>query len=652
MKATEKPILKFLEGPKQFRIPIFQRRYSWDQKDCDKLWKDVLAAGRDDVREQHFLGSIVYIRETQNMENVSKFTVIDGQQRLTTISLLLLALKQAIEETEDVEIDITPEDILNDYLFNDGEEGEFRLKLHLTKGDIQTFDYLLNYRDYLPANPSLSLEKNFRFFKRMIKDVVDGKIKDAYKNPIDVNLQTVHSGLKKLMIVEIILEGNENSPQTVFESLNSTGVPLSQADLIRNYVILQAKSPAVQNRLYRNYWFEMEEYFGKEQYTESFNSFMRDYLTLKTEKIPPKKGVYNRFKTYLPPYMFENSENAEKIVSEIRRYGRHYVDFTEKEKVPEILECLEDIWELRATVIYPFLLEVYDYYKRGDIEESEVIKTLQLVESYVFRRSICGLSGKFLNQIFVSILKSISMDNANNYIQSLNAVLLSMPFHRRCPNDDEFKKALWQKDIYTAQSGRVCKYMLRKLENDGHKEPINVDEFTIEHVMPQKLTSVWKRELGENHSEIHDKFLHTIGNLTLTGYNTEYSNSHFKEKRDMEKGFRQSHLYLNESLARAEQWNLSDILTRAKELTEKACKIWIYPEGDDNVSIEENSDFPSSQQKIAAKTSITPAGYGTSSNLTSMANWSKWERELGWIIIEMLEYRDPSGLMIFEPKDI
>ena len=584
MKATEKPILKFLEGPKQFRIPIFQRRYSWQEKNCQQLWEDVLAAGKDNEREQHFLGSIVYIRETQNMENVSKFTVIDGQQRLTTISLLLLALKQAIEEeTEDVEIDITPEDILNDYLFNDGEEGEFRLKLHLTKGDIQTFDYLLNYRDYLPANPSLSLEKNFRFFKRMIKDVVEGKIKDAYKNPIDVNLQTVHSGLKKLMIVEIILEGNENSPQTVFESLNSTGVPLSQADLIRNYVILQAKSPTVQNRLYRDFWFEMEEYFGKEQYTESFNSFMRDYLTLKTEKIPPRKGVYNRFKTCLPPYMFENSKNAEKIVSEIRRYGRHYVDFTEKEKDPEILECLEDIWELRATVIYPFLLEVYDYYKRENLEKSEVVETLRLVESYVFRRSICELSDKFLNHIFVSILKEMSKGNANHYIKSLNATLLGLPFHRRCPKDDEFKEALLEKDIYTAQSGRICKYMLRRLENYERKEPISSsdEKYTIEHVMPQTLTEEWKKQLGENFSEIHANYLHTIGNLTLTGRNSEFGNKSFVEKRDMcKEGFSHSTLYLNDSLGRAEEWNEDAIKTRASELAEKACKAWIYPEGD------------------------------------------------------------------------
>ncbi len=409
------------------------------------------------------------------------------------------------------------------------------------------------------------------------------------------------------MIVDIVLEGNENHPQKIFESLNSTGQDLSQADLIRNYVLLYQKPP-IQDRLYRDYWFGMEQYFGKEEYTKRFDSFMRDYLTLKTERIPARKDIFVKFKAYLPEDMFKNPENAEKIVRGIRRYGRHYVDIIQKEEDTELLECLEDIWALRAEVVYPFLLEVYDYYKRENLEKSEVVETLRLVESYVFRRSICELSGKFLNQIFVSILKNVSMDNANNYIQSLNATLLNLPFHRRCPKDDEFKKALLQKDIYTAQSGRICKYMLRKLENDGHKEPISVDEFTIEHVMPQKLTPVWKRELGENHSEIHDKFRHTIGNLTLTGYNPEYSNSPFKEKRDMEKGFCQSHLYLNESLCKVEQWNEAAIKARAAKLAEKACEIWIYPEGDkslsfniDDQSIRETYNTSSAPQKLRVR---------------------------------------------------
>ena len=335
MKAKEKPILEFLRGPKQFCVPIFQRRYSWEQKDCEELWTDVLDAGGDDDMECYFLGSIVYMApEVQNMGGVPKYPVIDGQQRLTTLSLLLLALSRAIKE--DTDIDITPEELSNKYLFNEGEKGNLRLKLLLTEGDNQTFDYLLNYRDNLPENPSLFLDKNYRFFRKMLKDVVDGKIKDDDSNPRDVSLKTVYTGLKKLMIVDIVLEGNENSPQKIFESLNSKGLNLSEADLIRNYVLL-GQETAFQNVLYKEYWFRMEQYFEKEKGgkklfdSKLFDSFMRDYLTLKTKQIPTLKGIYVKFKAYLPDYMFKNPENAEKIVCEIRRYGKHYVDITQKE---------------------------------------------------------------------------------------------------------------------------------------------------------------------------------------------------------------------------------------------------------------------------------------------------------------------------------
>ena len=320
---------------------------------------------------------------------------------------------------------------------------------------------------------------------------------------------------------------------------------------------------------------------------------------------------------------------------------------------PELETYLKNIRDLKATVVYPYLLKVYDCYKQDYIEKTEVIKTLQLIESYVFRRDICGFHRANLNQIFLSILRGISIGNTINKIKSLDAILLKQSFHRRFPQDHEFKEALLTKNIYNLdRTSSRCKYILRRIENHEHKEPINDIDYTVEHVMPQDPTSVWQQELGEDFSETHEKYLHTIGNLTLTGYNSEYSNRPFKEKQNMEKGFRQSHLHLNENLASAEQWNLSAILTRANELAEKACKIWIYPEGDDNFSIEENYDFPSSQQKLAATTNVTTAKYGTSSNATSMSDWSEWEQELGRIIIQMLEYRDPSGLMIFEPRDI
>ena len=442
----------------------------------------------------------------------------------------------------------------------------------------------------------------------MLKDVIKDNIKDDYGNPRDVSLKTVYTGLKKLMIVDIVLEGNENHPQKIFESLNSTGKDLTEADKIRNYVLLHQK-PHIQDRLYKDYWFPMEQYFGKEEYTKRFDSFMRDYLTLKTEQIPTLKGIYVKFKAYLPDYLFKNPENAEKIVREISRYGRHYVDIIQKEEDPELKVCLEDIWELRAEVVYPFLLEVYDYYKRDDIEKSEVIKTLRLVESYVFRRSICGLSSKFLNHIFVDILRKMPENNANNYIKSLNATLLGLPFHRRCPKDDEFKEALLKKDIYHLnRSDRRCKYMLRRLENYERKEPISSsdEEYTIEHVMPQTLTEEWKKQLGENFSEIHANYLHTIGNLTLTGRNSEFGNKSFIEKRDMcKEGFSHSTLYLNDSLGRAEEWNEDAIKTRASELAEKACKAWIYPEGNkdlsfniDDLSIGETYNTLSAPQKL------------------------------------------------------
>ena len=595
MKATETPILRFLQGPKQFVVPIFQRRYSWEQKHCQKLWDDVLKAGENDEIKWHFLGSIVYMEpdEEQHTVSVPRHQVIDGQQRLTTLSLLLLALSRAIKEDSD--IDITPKQLLNYYLFNDGEKEEFRHKQVLTKGDKNTLIYLLESKEILPQDPSPFLVKNYQFFEKKVKDV---------------DLKTLYTGLGKLMIVDIVLNREGANPQLIFESLNSTGIPLSQADLIRNYMLM-GKDITLQNRLYYEYWFDMEQSFRyekKEEYTKRINSFMRDYLTLKTEQIPNRNSVYIKFKDHFPDYM-SNPKNAAKIVGEISRYAKHYVDFTKKEEDPELLKCLEDIWELRAEVVYPFLLEVYDYYQRRYIEKSEVIKTLRLVESYVFRRAICGLSGKFLNQIFLTILRDMSKDNANNYIKSLNATLLSLPPHRRCPKDDEFKEALLMKDIYHLnRSDRRCKYMLRRLENYERKEPISSsdEEYTIEHVMPQTLTEEWKKQLGENFSEIHAKYLHTIGNLTLTGRNSEFGNKSFIEKRDMcKEGFSHSTLYLNDSLGRAEEWNEDAIKTRASELAEKACKAWIYPEGDrnlsfniDDLSIGETYNTPSAPQKL------------------------------------------------------
>ena len=554
MDAAVIPILRFLQGPKQFFIPIFQRMYSWENSHCQQLWTDVVRIGDNPDITSHFLGSIVYMEPgPQNEGAVRKLLVIDGQQRLTTLSLLLSALGKAVA-VQDIDIGIDPKRLSNYYLFNAEEEGELRYKQILTKRDKETLICLLENRA-LPGVASSRLKDNYRFFEDQLQSV---------------DLRTVYAGIQKLKIVDIVLDRAEDNPQLIFESLNSTGLSLSAADLIRNYVLM-GQEPRFQNRLYEAQWFPMEQSFG-EQHAKRFDRFVRDYLTLKTRQIPNIKSVYEKFKEYVPNTMAP--AELERCVKDISRYARHYVDFALlQEEDPEIRAYLEDIQELRVDVVYPFLLEVYEDYAQDKLEKSDMIQILRLIESYVFRRAVCNWPTNRLNKIFATLMIKI---DKSNYLKSLKQAFSEMRTYSHYPTDHEFQQELWVKDVYNF---RVPNYLLRKLENYHRtKETINVDNYTIEHVMPQELTEDWKQELGDDWRRIHEKWLHTIGNLTLTGYNSEYKNLPFKEKRDMpKKGFRTSPLYLNESLARAEKWNETYILARGKKLVERALKIWIYP---------------------------------------------------------------------------
>lgn len=553
MDAAVIPILRFLQGPKQFFIPIFQRMYSWKKDHCQQLWTDVVRIGKNSDISSHFLGSIVYMEPgPQNEGVVRQLLVIDGQQRLTTLSLLLSALGKAVAE-QDIDIGIDPKRLSNYYLFNAEEEGELRYKQLLTKRDKETLICLLENRT-LPAVPSSLLRDNYRFFEDQLK-VVD--------------LKTVYTGIQKLKIVDIVLDRAEDNPQLIFESLNSTGLSLSPADLIRNYVLM-GQETSFQNRLYEAQWFPMEQSFG-DQHAKRFDRFVRDYLTLKTRQIPNIKSVYEKFKEYVPDTMAPSE--LESCVKDISRYARHYVDFALlQEEDPEIRGYLEDIQELRVDVVYPFLLEVYEDYAQKRLEKSEIIQILRLIESYVFRRAVCNWPTNRLNRIFSTLLLKV---DKSNYLRSLKQVFSEMRTYSHYPTDTEFIHELMTRDVYNF---RAPKYLLRKLENYERKEPINVDDYTIEHVMPQELTEIWQRDLGEDWRRIYEKWVHTMGNLTLTGYNSEYKNLPFKEKRDMpKKGFRTSPLYLNESLAHAEKWDEANICARGAGLMERALKIWIYP---------------------------------------------------------------------------
>ena len=400
MKANEENLLKFLDGTKQFMLPIYQRRYSWEKEQCDQLWDDVLRVGQNENIKSHFLGSIVSREEVST--RVQRLLVIDGQQRLTTLSLLLSVLGRAIE-AEDADFPISRNQIEGYYLFNEKEDGELRYKQLLTEHDRDALTELLEEGD--TSDATSLLVDNYRGFEDRLKNA---------------DLEVVYKGIQKLMIVSIALESGSDEPQLIFESLNSTGLALSQADLIRNYVLM-GQEHNVQTRLYQTYWYPMEQRFGDE-YSKRFNLFIRDYLTLKTGQIPKKGKVYESFKRYV--HDKRQFESLELVIREIVRYSEHYVRITLLfEPDPELRACFEDIQTLDVEVAYPFLLGVYGNYADERLQKADVIETLRFVESYVFRRTVCDIPRNTLNTTFASMMGRIDMDN---YLQSLKTAFSRM----------------------------------------------------------------------------------------------------------------------------------------------------------------------------------------------------------------------------------
>jgi len=360
----------------------------------------------------------------------------------------------------------------------------------------------------------------------------------------------------------------------IFESLNSTGLELTQADLIRNYVLMGLEKQE-QDNLYNDYWSPMEKSFGYAKYSALFDRFMRDYLTIKTEKIPNIKDVYSAFKLYA-----QNFKDIKELVADIYKYSKYFVNIAlEKEEDNEIKTVFSDINILKVDVSYPFLLQIYEDYKQERITKEEFIQILKYIESYVFRRAICGIPTNSLNKTFANLYKEIKSEN---YLERFKAALLLKDSYRRFPRDEEFEEQLIVKDVYNFRNRN---YLLRKLENHNRKELVSVESYTIEHIMPQNknLSDEWKEELGESWKEVHEKYLHTIGNLTLTGYNSELSYKPFKVKRDMEGGFADSPIRLNQSLAKLEHWNENEILNRVRTLVDLAVQIWECPELEEEV---------------------------------------------------------------------
>lgn len=558
MKAVEASFLKFLQKSPQFVIPIYQRTYSWLERECSQLWNDIIRTGSSDKISAHFVGSIVYIEKgIYHVSAQTPLLVIDGQQRLTTIALILEALARKLGNSEPV-LGFSAKKIRHYYLLNMLEEGESRYKLLLTQTDKDSLIALMDQKKLIKEY-SFRVKDNFEYFSQKI-DELNG------------NYEALCKGLEKLVIVDISLNRDQDNPQLIFESMNSTGKELSQADLIRNY-ILMGLEPNHQTSLYTDHWRPMEVNFGQEAYSSHFDRFMRHYLTIKTGDIPNINQVYESFKT------FSNSPEisyagVDAMVADIHTFSGYYCRMVlGKEPDKKLAEGFLDLREFKIDVAYPFLLELYHDYCLGVLEKNDFYQAIRFVEAYVFRRAICNIPTNSLNKTFSTFGRALKKER---YLESIQAHLISLPSYRRFPDDDEFKRELVKRDLYNFARRS---YWLRRMENYGRKERVPVSEYTIEHIMPQNedLSLEWQKALGSEWKRVHETWLHTLGNLTLTGYNSEYSDHSFIEKRDMEGGFRISPLKLNEGLGSINEWNEDSIQERAENLSKLAIKIWHRP---------------------------------------------------------------------------
>ncbi|WRF64035.1 DUF262 and DUF1524 domain-containing protein [Helicobacter pylori] len=559
MKAGEATLLGFFEQTQtnQFVIPIYQRLYSWKKEQCEQLWDDIIKIGGNDKMNGHFIGSILYVLDGNTHSN-NPLLIIDGQQRLTTITLLLIALRNHLSEEVEILEKFSRQKIQNRYLINSDKDGDKKFRLILSESDKDTLLFLIDKNKREPSEPSLKIVENFKLFEEWIRKNTD-------------KLETIFKGLEKLMIVWIALKKEKDDPQLIFESMNSKGIELTQTDLIRNYIVMETEVKKRED-FYNQYWRAMEENFkqSKKQSKreDPFNKFVRHYLTIKIGKIPNEKRVYKAFKDYQQKEGIE----IEDLLKDLQKYCGYFCQIAfKKEADKDLNKALSFLVDLEMDVVYPLLLELYSDYKDGVLSKQDFILIIYLTESYLCRRAVCGLGTNSLNKFFPSFTKKI---DKKQYLKSVEEHFGSLTGKQRFPNNDEFKEHFITIDFYKFKKN---KYFFERLENFDTKEPVDTQKCNIEHIMPQTLEEEWERDLGENFQAIHDKYLHTIGNLTLTGYNQEYSNKSFQEKRDMEKGFKQSPLRLNQSLKDLESFGEKEIEKRANDLADWALKIWTYP---------------------------------------------------------------------------
>lgn len=566
MKGSETQLVSFLEGAdKRFDIPVFQRKYDWRTENCQQLLNDLdalnLSIGSDGQRANHFFGSLVAKSSGDGAKII--FQIIDGQQRITTVTLLLAAIANLAKSGESTEQDKELHgEIMERFLISKWAKEGDKVKLHPVKCDREALEKILAGDDGDLVEGS-NLTVNYRFFEEQLMRR-------------SMSLRDLYAKVAMLQVVVITLDQYDDA-QEIFESLNSTGLALTEGDKIRNYVLMDLK-PADQERIFSQYWNSIEKCAGSD-----VSWFVRDYLSVKLAKAPAKNRIYLSFKEYVASAGLKHKQ--EELLGDMLSYARIYQKLLGSGfGIADVDNCIFRLNRLEINVQRPFLMEVVKKYEDGALSSGDLSYVFKIVEDYIARRAFCGIPTAGLNKIFAYLDHEVDRyGNDAPYPARLAYAILSKKESARFPRDAEFKETLEQRQIYQMRPAYRT-YLLERFENHGTRETSdvyrNLDDgaLSIEHVMPQTLSRKWQESLGPDWKEIHEKWINRLGNLTLTGYNSEMRNAPFKDKKECEHGFSTSHLHLNAWISKQEKWGPEEIEERTHAMTEEAAReIWPLP---------------------------------------------------------------------------
>lgn len=549
---------------KQYCIPVFQRDYAWTSEQCEKLFEDIVIAYRKD--SQHFCGSFVY-SPLKSKNHIDYFIIIDGQQRFTTLYILLKAL---VDSTEDK----SEKEALMEYLFNNdkfnryGIDEKSKLKLKPVKTDNDQLLLLMSGQiDQMDKSKSGIIYHNYMLFRNLIKDFLD--------ESADNSVMMIHDGIDNLICADIRLDEDDDA-QEIFERINSTGITLGLPDLIRNYVLMTDDD---QERLYEDYWLKTQELLTKDQ----LQSFFLDFLNLKLDRFTKESNAYSDFKQVYREGLYTN----ESMLQDILHYAKQYhIFYNGDDSLSEqINSALSGLRRLNQTTVYLFLFSIFDDYEVGILDQNELAKVLKLLLTYSIRRLICEVGSNSLRGLYKTLYSRVfnNDENKKHYYDAIVSFLLQITSKDVMPSDSDFRKALKERNIY--RKNALCKYLLTRIENQG-KEAVKTEYLTIEHIMPQNkdLSTDWQKMLGDDWKNVHERYLHTLGNLTLTGYNSELGDKPFKKKQELLSDNITHVVVLYSDVKNKEQWNATTIEERANRLSSEILKL--FPVERPSVKIE------------------------------------------------------------------